>query len=275
MSNFPLVSLIIPNYNSAQFLAETLESALGASYPAIEIIIVDDGSTDQSALILEEWKSNFPNQIKVYYQCNQGPSIARNFGIHQASGTYILPLDSDDKIHPDYISQAVEKIQNSPEVKVVYCEAEKFGMKNEHWKLKPFSLRDLALDNMIFVSALFKKSDWKKTGGYDPRFICGWEDWEFWINMLKNGGKVVKLPMVGFYYRIRKGSRRKSTNQAGKLMTIQLLNRKHPEFFGAFLYGPIRNPRGISKLVNPFVNLFNLTTTFSPAIHNLGIAKKY
>jgi glycosyltransferase involved in cell wall biosynthesis len=263
----PLVSIVIPNYNSDQFLSETLESVLSSNYPEFEIVVVDDGSTDQSKLILEEWKIRFPGKISVFYQANQGPSIARNYGIHQASGRYILPLDSDDKIHPDYIFKAVEKFENDPEIKVVYCEAKKFGLKNEHWILKPFSLNQLALDNMIFVSALFKKEDWKKTGGFDPRFSCGWEDWEFWINMLKSGGKVEKLSLVGFYYRIRKCSRRKSTDSKGKQMTINLLNSKHTEFFRSFLNGPLRNPRGLSRIINPVWNLIFTNQPALPAKH--------
>lgn len=256
MHEFPLVSIVIPNFNSAGFLAETLESALSVTYPNFEIVVVDDGSTDQSGYLLEDWKMSHPEKIRVFYQSNQGPSVARNYGINRASGKYILPLDSDDRIHPDYISRAVERLESDADIRVVYCHAEKFGLRNGPWKLREFSLEALALDNMIFVSALFKKADFKTTGGYDPRFIWGWEDWDFWINLLKNGGKVVQLPLTGFYYRIRKGSRRKSTNSYAKQQTILLLNRKHRQFFKAYLSGPLRNPRGISKLVNPILSPF-------------------
>lgn len=255
MKQLPLVSIVIPNYNSVLFLDETLESVLASSYPNLEIILVDDGSTDGSDVLFEHWQKLFPEKIRTFYQCNQGPSVARNYGIYHAKGTYILPLDSDDKIHEAYISEAVDKFEVNPAVKLVYCEAEKFGAKNEHWCLPTFSLEALALDNMIFVSAMFKKSDWEKIGGFDPRFNWGWEDWEFWISLLKTGEKVEKLPEVRFYYRIRKGSRRKSTNRVGKKMTIDLLNKKHPEFFKTFLQGPLRNPRGISKIINPMINL--------------------
>src|SRR5690606_28203564 len=120
-------------------------------------------------------------------QANQGPSIARNHGIRKAKGVFILPLDSDDIISSDYISEAIKAFKSDPEVKVVYCEAEKFGEKEGKWKLKPFSLKRLALDNMIFVSALYKKKDWEACGGYSEDMVWGREDWEFWITMLKNG----------------------------------------------------------------------------------------
>ncbi len=274
MSFSSRVSIVIPNYNSAQFLSETLQSAMESSYPNLEIIVVDDGSSDQSLTILEDYKSRYPELIRVFAQCNQGPSVARNYGIHHASGNYILPLDSDDKIHPDYISLAVERFEKEPDTKVVYCEAEKFGIKNVYWNLKAFSPASLALDNLIFVSGLYRKSDWKQCGGYDPRFIFGWEYWDFWINMLKNGGKVVKLPLVGFFYRTRKGSRRKSTNRAGKQMTIQLLNRKHAEFFGRHLGGPLRNPRGLSKFINPILNLLPSIPALSPSLSSFASIKR-
>lgn len=274
MYQLPLVSVVIPNFNSASFLDETIKSVLASTYPSLEIIVVDDGSTDDSALSLARWQNLFPEKIRTLYQCNQGPSIARNNGIYQAKGTYILALDSDDKIHENYISEAVEKFERNPELKLVYCEAEKFGAKNEHWKLPSFSLEALALDNMIFVSALFKKSDWEKVGGFDPRFNWGWEDWEFWIHLLKSGGQVEKIPAVRFYYRIRKGSRRKSTNQEGKKMTIQLLNSKHPEFFNSYLKGPLRNPRGISKFVNPILSFLNPIAGKSLKVQELLLVNK-
>lgn len=264
MPHYPLVSIVIPCYNAAPYLEETLSSCMAIRYPHFEIIVMDDGSADESKSILVKWAKQYPEKIRVFQQCNQGPSIARNQGIHHANGKYIVPVDGDDRIHPDYIYQAVKELESDPDIKLVYCEAEKFGGKTGHWILKPFSLEQLAQDNMIFVSSLFRKSDWEKTGGFDPRFCFGWEDWEFWINLLKHGGKVVKLPFVGFYYRIRANSRRKSTNKAAKKMTIDLLNQKHPEFFDYFLNGPLRNPRGLSKYINPFCKAAVLLTLLKP-----------
>lgn len=250
MDQKPLISIVIPVYNCAGYVNDTIQSVVKSSYPNWEIILINDGSTDRSPTVCKEWETKYPEKIRLIDQRNQGPSVARNVGIFYARGEFILPLDSDDKIHPEYIGLAIAQFQSDEQTKVVYCEAEKFGEKSGPWNLKPFSLKQLALDNMIFVSGVFRKKDWEDVGGYDPRLIWGWEDWEFWINLLKHGGKVVKLPQVGFYYRIRKGSRRKSTNKAAKRLTIDLLNKKHPEFFEHYLHGPLRNPRGISIWVN-------------------------
>lgn len=247
---FPLVSIIIPCYNQALFLEEAVDSVLGSTYPNIEIIIVDDGSHDHSAKIALKIHEKNPEKIHVIMQENAGPAIARNVGVKAASGKYILPLDGDDKISKEYIQRAVEVLEKNQEVRVVYCEAEKFGNQSGNWKLKPFSRKALALDNMIFVSAFYRKNNWEKCGGYDPRMTWGWEDWEFWINMLKSGGEVVKLPITGFYYRIREGSRRKSTDKEAKQKTIDLINEKHIDFLKEQIGGPLRNPRSWSEMIN-------------------------
>lgn len=255
----PKVSIVIPVYNLAKFLAETLDSVIKSTFNEIEIIIVDDGSVDDSAKIALQFMKNNPEIVTVINQENSGPAKARNQGIKKAIGKYILPLDGDDLIGPTYIENAVKILDENPEVKVVYSEAEKFGDKKGQWKLKPFSLRSLALDNMIFVSAFFRKKDWESVGGYDERMTWGWEDWEFWINLLKSGGEVVKLPETEFYYRIRENSRRKSTNKESKQKTIDLINSKHLNFLNSQINGPLHYQRSLSPLINSINRIFKRT----------------
>ncbi len=247
---FPLVSIIIPCYNQALFLEEAVNSVLNCTYPNFEIIIVDDGSHDHSAKIALKIHEKNPEIIHVIMQENAGASKARNVGIKAASGKYVLPLDGDDKISENYIQRAVEVLEKNQDVKVVYCEAKKFGNESGYLKLKTFSRKALALDNMIFVSALYRKNNWEECGGYDPRMTWGSEDWEFWINMLKSGGEVVKLPITGFYYRIKEGSRRKATDKESTQKTIDLINEKHIEFLKEQIGGPLRNPRSWSEVIN-------------------------
>lgn len=249
--NSPLVSIVIPCYNQAQYLEKTVESVLDSDYGRIEVIIVNDGSTDGSLKIAEKL-SERTKFVRVLDQVNSGVAAARNHGIGVAIGKYILPLDGDDLISKNYISEAVKVLESRPEVKVVYCNAVKFNEKGQKaWKLKPFSRRQLAKDNMIFVAALFRKADWNAVGGFSEDMKMGREDWEFWIKMLKNGGEVVKLPFVGFQYRLTPSSKRKKTgtNQK-KRERIAYLNSKHPEFFEQELNGPLRFQRTWSRPYN-------------------------
>jgi glycosyltransferase involved in cell wall biosynthesis len=249
------VSIIIPCFNHALFLEETVKSVLKSTYPNIEIVIVNDGSLDESEQVAIKLKNHHPNIIYILQE-NKGPSTARNKGIEAAAGKFILPLDADDLISPDYIQKAVDIFENQQDVKLVYCEAEFFGERSGKWKLPDFSRKLLARENMIFCSAVFRKSDWQYAGGYSEEMTWGWEDWEFWISLLKNGGEVVKLPITGFFYRVTKGSRRKSTNKEAKRKTIELINIKHKEFLFQYLHGPLRINRSWSSFINWVLNIF-------------------
>ncbi len=253
-----LVSVVIPVYNGEKYLEETVLSVLKSSYFPIEIIIIDDGSNDNSRLIAKKLTNEHEN-VSLIFQENQGVEIARNNAIKNSKGKYILPLDADDLISNDYIFKAVEALVSNPKVKVVYCDALKFGTNGEKkWKLKPFSINSLAKDNMIFVSALYRKDDWERIGGYSEDFKLGRADWEFWINMLKDGGEVLKLPIIGFYYRLTGGQnslRKRTGSDEMKRKRITYLNNKYPDFFERELNGPLRFQRTWSKPYNTLLKL--------------------
>jgi glycosyltransferase involved in cell wall biosynthesis len=202
-----LVSIIVPCYNQAKFLAETLESILVQTHSNWECIIVNDGSVDNTEEIAKRYISK-DIRFKYFYQDNQGISVARNAGISVSSGKYILPLDGDDLISRSYIEEAIPILETHSEVKIVYCNAEFFGEKQGSWNLPAFcGIENFLLDNSIFCSGIFRRIDYEKTHGYNPNMCYGIEDWDFWISLLKDGGTVYKIPVVHFFYRINKGSR--------------------------------------------------------------------
>jgi glycosyltransferase involved in cell wall biosynthesis len=252
-----LISILVPCYNQGIYLKETIQSALASSYRPIEILIINDGSSDNSLALALELESQHP-EVRVLDQANAGVTKARNAGIAAAQGEYLLPLDGDDLISPAYIEQGLAILATRPEVKVVYCQAEKFSNSGRKpWKLKPFSLQQLAKDNMIFVSALFRKADAEAVGGFSEDMQLGREDWEFWIKLLKNGGEVVQLPLVGFYYRLTPNSKRKKTGgTAFKKARITYLNAKHADFFERELNGPLQIQRTWSKPYNTLLKIF-------------------
>ena len=252
-----LISVIVPCYNQGIYLKETIQSALASTYRPLEIIIINDGSTDDSLELARVLETQHP-EVRVIDQANGGVTKARNTGIAAAQGEYILPVDGDDLISPTYIEQGLAILSSRPEVKVVYCQAEKFTeTTRKPWKLKPFSLQQLAKDNMIFVSALFRKTDALAVDGFSEDMQLGREDWEFWIKLLKNGGEVVQLPEVGFYYRLTPNSKRKKTGGTDfKKARIAYLNAKHADFFERELNGPLRIQRTWSKPYNTLLKLF-------------------
>lgn len=232
------VSIIVPCYNQAQYLDEALQSVLVQTYQEWECIIVDDGSPDNTEEIAKKWLEK-DSRFKYLYKENGGLSNARNSGIDIANGEFILPLDADDQIGNDYLELAIDEFQKDASLKVVYCKAEKFGEESGVWDLKPFSVKDLALQNMIFCSSVFKKEDWTKVSGYDANMIYGLEDWEFWIAILKKGGGVKQLDKIGFYYRMKHDSMIQVLNYEKKKKLHEYISIKHADFyvaqFGSFI----------------------------------------
>lgn len=254
MEQFPLVSVVIPAYNMGQYIDATLHSVMQSDYCNFEVIIVDDGSTDNTLSIVKQYAHD-DGRIKVFTQPNAGACAARNRAISMAQGKYILPVDADNLITPDFISNAVKYILSDTEIKVVVPRAEFFGDRKGEWKLAPFSLHLLARKNMMDTCALYAKKDWQRVGGYCEEIIAR-EDWEFWISMLKDGGKVVKLPKVSLYYRVRKVSKRISDRKLKKHV-IKTLNYYHSDFFERELGGPLSYARSWSRTFNRLYRFFH------------------
>lgn len=245
--NRKLVSVIVPFYNMEAFLEETVNSVLKSTYPCLEVVLMNDGSTDRSCEIASRLAAQHP-AVKFYTQENKGVSAARNQAISLSEGFYILPVDGDDLIGEEFISQAVEVLDRQPDVKAVCGKSMFFGDRSGEWKLRPFSLHLLARKNMMNICALYRKQDWQRIGGYCENIIAR-EDWEFWISLLKDGGEVVKLPVISLYYRIRNNSKRVK-DRSLKKHVIDVLNQRHPEFFQRELGGPLRYQRSWSRLLN-------------------------
>lgn len=255
----PLVSIVIPMYNAKAYVLETLLSVARQQLQYVEVIIVDDGSADTSQQLVKEFILAHNFQATLFVQPNRGASAARNTGIAQARGKYILPFDSDDILCENFIPEAVRVLENDAQVKVVTSRAVLFGEQTGPWELPEFSLPALALRNMLPVCSVYRKTDWERVGGYCTDFP-GREDWDFWIRILKDGGTVVKLPLVGFQYRMHATSKRNRTRK-NKREIFALLNKRHPEFFTAQLNGPLRLHRKLSK---PFNTIFSPLTQATP-----------
>ena len=242
-----LVSVIVPLYNASAYIVEALDSVLASTYRPLEVVVVDDGSTDDSLRIAQTFAQEHP-EVRVLHQANAGVSAARNYAIREAKGEYILPLDADDKISSTYIEHAVAAMHG--DIRVVGCRAQFFGAKNGEWHLPEYSPALLARKNMIHICSLFRKADWQRVGGFCEEEIYR-EDWSFWISMMELGGTYLRLDEVGLYYRVLPESRRSKAKDKKRII-VDAMNRLHPAYMERYLGGPLHYHRSWSKFLNRF-----------------------
>ena len=243
----PLVSVIVPMYNAAPYITEALDSIVASAYRPIEVVVVDDGSTDDSLSIAQAYAA-VHSEVRVLTQRNAGVSAARNHAIREAKGEFILPVDADDRISPLFIGHAVAAMQ--ADVRVVGCKARFFGAREGEWVLPEYSPRLLARKNMIPISSMFRKADWERAGGFCEEEIYR-EDWDFWLSILESGGRYVRLDETGLYYRVLPHSRRKLAKQR-KRAIVDAINRRHPAYMERYLGGPLHYHRSWSRFFNFF-----------------------
>ena len=205
MSNRPRVSVVIPCFNHGEFLPEAIASVRATKRDDIEIIVVDDGSTDERTR--RETEAVAAQGIKVIRKQNGGPASARNAGIAVGRGEYIFPLDGDDRMRPNCLDREIPILDANPQIGVVYSDGEFFGIRSGRWDTGPFDANRLLQWNYIPCCALFRRSIWEQVGGYDEaRALWGLEDWDFWLSAIRNGWQFTYVPEVLYEYRVANGS---------------------------------------------------------------------
>jgi glycosyltransferase involved in cell wall biosynthesis len=224
------VSIVIACYNDAQYIGKSVQSALNQTYPNKEIIVVDDGSNEETKAVLKKLESQI---TKLITQVNQGQSIARNNGIKVATGDYILNLDSDDFFEPTFCQKAIAEFQKDDEIKIVTCHANRFVKTGNIDVFVPNGggLNNFLFSNSALGSSMFRRKDWETTGGYEERLpVLGFEDWEFYIQILKLGGYCFVINETLFNYQMRDGSITKRIRYE-KLNKYNLIIKKHKELY--------------------------------------------
>lgn len=196
------ISVVIPCYNSEKYITETVTSVLNQTYQDFEIIIVNDGSIDNSQSVVEQLIKNYPNhQINLINQVNSGqPAIARNRGISQAKGKYVLPLDADDVITPIMLEECLNLLEADQSSAIAYTDRQDFGASDELILAGNYDFSRLRYANHISYCALFRKDIWEKVGGYRTN-VRGCEDWDFWIAAGAIGYFGRRIPKPLFKYR--------------------------------------------------------------------------
>lgn len=201
----PLVSVVIPNYNHARYVRDAVLSALRQSVRPVEVIVVDDGSTDGSREVLEKLRRRYHPRLRVIlHERNQGLAAARNTGILAARAGLIVPLDADNLLDPDMVRACLSESRRIGH-EFIYTDLYRFGKRMVRVEVPEYSFEVLKRRNYIDNCAMFRKMYWEDLGGYKAD-VPGYEDWEFWLNLGKQGIRGSRLPRPLFYYRVRERS---------------------------------------------------------------------
>jgi len=198
MNEIPLVSVIVPCYNSGNTLSRTIDSVARQTWEKIELIIVNDGSTDKSTIELLDFFSTKPNII-VHSQINKGLASARNNGIRISKGDFILPLDSDDWLDDNAIEIMIDTFRLGSESSIVFSdiklEGKRVGVKKTY--CNPF---EQLFSNQLPYCMLFPKCIIQEINGYDENLVYGLEDWDLNLRLLTSGYKFKKIDTPLFHY---------------------------------------------------------------------------
>jgi glycosyltransferase involved in cell wall biosynthesis len=219
------VSFVVPLFNQGEYVADAVGSALASDHPDVEVVVVDDGSTDPAARQAFDALSGV---VKVR-QRNRGLAAARNAGIAASSGTLILPLDADDLVHPDYAGRAARALERAPDLAYVTSYVRNFGLFDG-----AFAPVGNVLPLMPFLhtdgrsASLYRRSALEQVGGYDED-LPGYEDWDLQIRLGKSGLAGDVLPLELFFYRRHRGSLVFRYSNANRVELLQYLMRRHAD----------------------------------------------
>lgn len=227
------ISIVIPVYNHDKFIEESIESAYNQSIPIHEIIVVNDGSTDNSREIAERYMfRDFPyieSPVKVINQVNKGLSSARNTGIIAATGDYVLFLDADDILMENAVERITQEINNTG-ADVIAPSFREFGMSDREVILGGFTLADLKVANRLPYCCAIKRSVLAEIGGYSPRMKWGWEDYHLWFDIFSRGKSFAIIQEILFKYRVKDRSMIHEANEHAQELWAQI-QRDFPVLF--------------------------------------------
>ncbi|MBE0540487.1 MAG: glycosyltransferase family 2 protein [Verrucomicrobia bacterium] len=237
----PLVSVIIPCYNYGKYVRGAIESVLNQTFQRFEILVVNDGSTDDyTRQVLQELGYE---KTRVIHQANQGPAQTRNNGAAQARGKYVCFLDADDLIEPTYLEKTLTLLEADESLGSAYSWVQCFGDMDSLWKTSDMEPFFLSRGTTASVHGVIRKEAWEcvkreNGAGYLSKYDGIIEDWVFWIDMVRCGfrGQVIEEPLIR--YRVHKDSmssqkegRSSSLHKPGFERMLKILQDERRPFF--------------------------------------------
>lgn len=230
----PKVSVVIPCYNDKDYINETVQAVLDQTFQDFDIVIVDDGSNQETKNVLATIKNE---KVTIINQENKGLSAARNTGFKVAKGVYVLAIDSDDTLDVSFLEKAVVILDKNEKIGAVSSHCTIFVGNHkiiDYHKPKGGGVSNFLFDNNSVSFALIRKSSWEIVGGYDEKMINGFEDWEFWIAMTKTGLEVYTIPEFLFHYRQKEISMSKDSKMNFRESNLNYIYKKHSDIYSKY-----------------------------------------
>lgn len=229
-SRTPEVAIVIPCYRYARVLREAVASAVAQTWENLRIVIVDDGSPDDTAVVARQLIAEFPERrIDYVHQVNQGLAAARNTGIRVTASEFVLPLDADDQLVPDAVERLVLALEReSGEVATPLGRT--FGDEDRRLVTLPVTRRRLLAGNCLIYSSMFRRELFDRIGGYANNLLAGYEDWDFWLGALEHGAKFVHVPEELFRYRRHGATMLTSADRAALELRATIVTN-HPRLY--------------------------------------------
>lgn len=225
----PLISVVIPCYNDGRYLPETIAHLEKQTLQDFEVIVVNDGSTDEKTLqVLDSLPKG---KINVLHKRNGRMSSARNWGVKHAKGQLIAALDADDYFHPSFFEKAVAVLNQQQNVAVVTSYIQLFGEINKTSKPRGGNEYNFLFSNQCPACAMVRKRCWDAVGGYDEAMVNGYEDWEFYIRITQQGWTVHVIKEKLFFYRQTEKSTHKNYTLPNRAQLIEYIVEKHKDWY--------------------------------------------
>lgn len=224
VETFPLISVIVPFYNSEKFIEQTIKSILNQTFPSYEILIIDDGSTNKMALEKLEQIKELDKRIKVFHKQNEGLATTRDYGASKSDehAKYLMFIDDDDLIEPTFLECGFWTLETNKDAAWVYSDSVGFSSLEYTWN-KYFSSEKMKKENDLISAALVRKTDFFLVNGYNLKEKAVNEDWNFWLKLLSKGKFPVHMSFYGEWYR-RKENGELQRSRENKERSLEIIN---------------------------------------------------
>ena len=222
--NCPVISVIVPYYNGKKYIEQTIISILNQTFPYYEILIIDDGSTEQSSLDELEKIKKLDERIKVLHKQNEGLAATRDYGASKSdeNAKYLMFIDDDDLIEKTFLECAYWTLETNRENAWAYSDSVGFGTQEYVWN-RYFNSNKMKKENELVSAALVRKEDFFLVNGYDLKEKAVNEDWNFWLKLLAKGKAPVHMSFYGEWYR-RKENGELQKSRENKKRSLEIIN---------------------------------------------------